>query len=239
MNQINLAQNLNLGSRFIDLWKRVPSCDPPCVTLLDQTMHEEPALLRHQHDVAWNQRMGGSGLDTQNVARPDRRQHAGSLSLQAYGVACAENFRGKLKFVVLSRLHHDRHVRVKLRILTIETALKLGGAHFAAGQGHGFKNPFVSEFRFLIWFFPRTAGAFLLIRIRVFLHRSPRVLDRLWGAARVPPEEYVLRQSTTTKIRNGLGLLVPDPPFLVLSALSRSANLGAQLANILLTCLLL
>ena len=65
-------------------------------------MHEEPALLRHQHDVAWNQRMGGSGLDTQNVARPDRRQHAGSLSLQAYGVACAENFRGKLKFVVES-----------------------------------------------------------------------------------------------------------------------------------------
>ncbi len=181
MNQGNLAQHLNLGSRFIDLWKRVASCDPPCVTLLDQTMDEEPAPLRHQHDVAWNQRLGGSGLDAQNVPRPDRRQHAGSLSLQAYGVACAENFSRKLKSVILSKLHHDRHARVKLRILAIETALEFGGAHFSTGQGHSFKNPLVSEFRFLIWFFPRTAGAFLLISIRVFLHRSPRVLDRLWG----------------------------------------------------------
>ena len=73
-------------------------------------------------------------------------------------------------------------VERKLRTLSIEPALKFRGADFAAGQCHGFENPLVAEFRFLIWLLPRTASAYVvLISIRVFLHKSAHVTDRLWG----------------------------------------------------------
>jgi hypothetical protein len=85
--------------------------------------------------------------------------------------------------MILASLCHNRHEQLKLRSLPIEAALKFGGAYLATGQGHGLENPLVPELRFLIWFLPRrTILAYVvLISTRVFLHKSPRVLDRLWG----------------------------------------------------------
>jgi hypothetical protein len=85
--------------------------------------------------------------------------------------------------MILASLCHNRHEQLKLRSLPIEAALKFGGAYLATGQGHCLENPLEPELRFLIWFLPRwtVLGYVALISIRVFLHKSPRVLDRLWG----------------------------------------------------------
>src|SRR5580700_6665456 len=146
-------------------------------------MNEEPAFPRHQYDVARNHVFAGRVLDAKNITGPDRRKHAGSERLQADSAARAENFSRKFKLIIPAGLCHNRHEQVKLRSLPIEAALKFGGAYLATGQGHGLENPLVPELRFLIWFLPRrTILAYVvLISTRVFLHKSPRVLDRLWG----------------------------------------------------------
>jgi hypothetical protein len=183
MNQRDSAQHLRLSKRRIALGQGIASCDPMRVVLLDQTMNEEPAVPRNQHDVARNHVFGRRVLDAENITRPDRRKHAGSECLQANSAARAENFGRKLKFMILASLCHNRHEQLKLRSLPIEAALKFGGTYLATGQGHGLENPLVPELRFLIWFLPRwtVITHVVLISIRVFLHKSPRVLDRLWG----------------------------------------------------------
>jgi len=106
--------------------------------------------------------------------------------------------------MTLVRLGHVWHRRPKLRILPIETALKFCGADLAAGQRHGLENPLVTEFRFLIRLFARAAiiASVLLVSIRVFLHKSPRVLDRLWGSSR-DRFSNTLSESTTRQRRIG------------------------------------
>jgi hypothetical protein len=187
MNQRDFAQDLRLSKRRIVLGQGIASRDPLGVALLDQTMNEEPAVPHHQYDVAQNQVSAGRGLDAENIPGPDRRKHAGSECLQADGAARAENFGRKFKLMIVASLGHDRHEQLKLRSLPIEAALKFGGAYLATGQGHCLENPLVPEPRFLIWFLPRwTVLVYVvLVSIRVFLHKSPRVLDWLWGAARV------------------------------------------------------
>jgi len=183
MNQRDSAQDLRPSKRRIVLGQGIASCDPLAVALLNQTMNEEAAVPHRQHDVAQNQVFAGRGLDAENIPGPDRRKHAGSECLQADGAARAENFGRKLKLTIVARLGHDRHEQLKLRSLPIEAALKFGGAYLATGQGHGLENPLVPEPRFLIWFLPRwtVLGYVVLVSIRVFLHKSPRVLDWLWG----------------------------------------------------------
>jgi hypothetical protein len=183
MNQRDSAQDLHLSNRRIVLGQGITSRDPLAVALLNQTMNEEAAVPHRQHDVAQNQVFAGRGLDAENIPGPDRRKHAGSECLQADGAARAENFGRKLKLTIVARLGHDRHEQLKLRSLPIEAALKFGGAYLATGQGHGLENPLVPEPRFLIWFLPRwtVLGYVVLVSIRVFLHKSPRVLDWLWG----------------------------------------------------------
>jgi hypothetical protein len=71
---------------------------------------------------------------------------------------------------------------VELRSLPIESALEFGRADLATGQSHGLENPLEPEFRFLIRLLPRLPVVYIfVISIRVFFHKSPRVLDRLWG----------------------------------------------------------
>ena len=183
MNQGNFAQHLRLNKRRIVLGQGIASCDPTRFALLDQTMNEEPAVPHHQYDVARNHVFAGRGRDAENVPGPDRRKHAGSECLQADGAARAENFGRKFKLMIPAGLCHNRHEQLKLRSLPIEAALKFGGAYLATGQGHCLENPLEPELRFLIWFLPRwtVLGYVALISIRVFLHKSPRVLDRLWG----------------------------------------------------------
>jgi hypothetical protein len=183
MDQRNFAQYLRLDNRRIVLGQRIASCNPLVVVLLDQAMNEEPGVARNQHDIARNHVFARRVLDAEKIAGPDRRKHAGSECLQADSAARAENFSRKLKLMILASLCHNRHEQLKLRSLPIEAALKFGGAYLATGQGHGLENPLVPELRFLIWFLPRrTILAYVvLISTRVFLHKSPRVLDRLWG----------------------------------------------------------
>src|SRR5580704_784488 len=183
MNQRDSAQDLRPSKRRIVLGQGIASRDPLAVALLDQTMNEEPAVPYRQHDVAQNQVFAGRGLDAENIPGPDRRKHAGSECLQADGAARAENFSRKFKLMIPAGLCHNRHEQVKLRSLPIEAALKFGGAYLATGQSHCLENPLVPEPRFLIWFLPRwtVVGYVVLVSIRVFLHKSPRVLDWLWG----------------------------------------------------------
>jgi len=183
MNQRDFAQDLRLSKRRIVLGQGIASRDPLAVALLDQTMNEEPAVPHHQYDVARNHVFAGRGLDAENITGPDRRKHAGSQCLQPDSAARAENFSRKFKLMIPAGLCHNRHGQPKLRSLPIEAALKFGGAYLATGQGHGLENPLVPELRFLIWFLPRwtVLGYVVLVSIRVFLHKSPRVLDWLWG----------------------------------------------------------
>src|ERR1700688_2167906 len=57
----------------------------------------------------------------------------------------------------------------KLRCIPVESALRISGLHFAAGQSHGLENFLVPECRFLIWFFCCGAalGRPVLIRVTV------------------------------------------------------------------------
>jgi hypothetical protein len=182
MNQGNLPQHLHLRNRSVVLGQGIATRDPSRVALLDQTMDDEPPVPRDQHDVPRNDLLAGLVLYAENVAGPDRWKHAGSHCLQAYRATGVEHFGGKLPLMTLVCLCHNWH-SLELRTLSIEAALKLGGTDFATRQGHGLENPLVPELGFLIRLLPRrTAVAYvLLIRIRVFLHKSPRVLDRAAG----------------------------------------------------------
>jgi len=104
MNQGNLAQHLSLGDGFVVLGKRVASCDPTRVVLLDETMQEEAARPHHQYNVAWNNLLGSFVFNANNIPRPDRRQHAGSPCLQAYYPSGGKNFGCKLKLMTLVSL---------------------------------------------------------------------------------------------------------------------------------------
>lgn len=78
--------------------------------------------------------------------------------------------------------------------MPVESALKIGALDLPAGQGHGLEDPLVPEGRFLIEFFDyRTAIAcVLVIRIRVFLHKSPRTRLAYGRSRNYPSNTFVV-----------------------------------------------
>jgi len=76
-------------------------------------MDEEPVVSRDQHNVAWNDFFAGLVLDAENIARPDRRKHAGSECLEAYRAARPENFDRKIELMSIASLCHEGHGRPK------------------------------------------------------------------------------------------------------------------------------
>jgi hypothetical protein len=133
MDRGNFAQHLRLCHGRIIPGKRVAASDPLGAVLRDQTMDEEPTVARDQHDVSGNEVLATLALDAENVARPDRRKHAGSQCLEADFAPRIENFGGKVEFMSFTSLCRDGHGWPKLRTLAIETALKFCGACLAAG----------------------------------------------------------------------------------------------------------
>ena len=77
-------------------------------------MDEETAVTGDEHDVAWNDFFAGFVLYAENIARPDRRKHAGSQCLEADCAARPENFDRKIKLMTLASLcRHDGHGQPK------------------------------------------------------------------------------------------------------------------------------
>jgi hypothetical protein len=109
MNCADFSQHLSLGNWSVVLGQGIAARDPLRVAPLDQTMNEEPAVTRDQHDIAWNGLFARLVLDADNIARPYRRQHAGSQSLQAYGAARSENFGRKIELMTLANLGRNGH----------------------------------------------------------------------------------------------------------------------------------
>jgi hypothetical protein len=179
MNRRYLAQHLNLGNGFVVLRKRIPPHHPPRVAFLEQTMDKKPPTPRHQHNVSRNNLFPRLAFDAENVAWPDRRKHTAPKRPQSQSAARAENLRRKIE----SRTGLGHYCHGELRTLPIEAALQFGGTHLAARQSHGFEDPLVPEFRFLVRLLPGTSAIVyvFVINIRVFFHKSPRVLDRLWA----------------------------------------------------------
>lgn len=64
-------------------------------------MDEEPVLPRHQDDVAGCDLLLSCRLDAENVARPNRWQHAGAECAQTQAVARGENLDGELKLMTI------------------------------------------------------------------------------------------------------------------------------------------
>jgi hypothetical protein len=118
MNGGNFAQHLTLGNWGVVLGQGIAARDPLRVVLLDQTMNEEPVVTRDQHDVAGNGLFASFVLDAQNIAGPDRRQHARSQSLQAYAATRLEDFGCEIEFVILANLgrEHGRWIYEVFRL---------------------------------------------------------------------------------------------------------------------------
>jgi len=80
----------------------------------------------------------------------------------------------------------------KLRSTPVESALKFGSAHFAAGQGHGLKNPLVAERWFLIGLFRRAAA----LLCNVFVCVPVLFSHKKWASATQPAEPNAERSTT-------------------------------------------
>jgi len=104
MDRGNFAQHLSLSNWRIILGNRVTACDPLGAVLRDQTMDEEAAVARDQHDISGNDVLAALALYAENVTRPDRRKHAGSQCLEADRPPRLENFGGEVELMSFRNL---------------------------------------------------------------------------------------------------------------------------------------
>src|ERR1700722_17493257 len=131
MNCGDLAQDLRFAHGSVVLGHAVATRDPARIVFFNQAVDKEPAVACDQQDVAGNNLIAGLVLDAENIARPDRRQHAGAESVKAKRASRSQEVGGEIEFMTLANL--GGHGGPDLGTLAIEAALKFGRADFAAG----------------------------------------------------------------------------------------------------------
>ena len=108
MNHGNTTQQLSGTNRWIILREGVAAGDPSDLALLlalsNHAMDKEAALSYDQRDVTDSDMFSRIALDDQEIARPDRRKHAGSQSLQPHAAPGPQNVRCKTALVAFASL---------------------------------------------------------------------------------------------------------------------------------------
>ena len=98
--------------------------------------------------------------------------------------------------------------------MPVESARKLSGIKFAAGQAHGLKNPLVPECRFLIPLFRGAAALVYVLRACLPFLFSHKKMSFLNLDRKVEPASARLRATSLPKptTKGGYGRLAPLVP---------------------------